>query len=528
MPTAIGFIWAMAFPFASISGFAWIVPGSLFLLAAFSQKSPFRSLYGAGLVYYLTTLYWLLFMPFPAGAVAGWLALSGYCALYPAVWGLLIHRLWHLKNSSTAPHAFARFSSLTTGRSWLSRQAWILMAASTWVSLEWLLTHLFTGFPWNFLGVSQLRLLPLVQIASITGVYGVSFLVVFGSLSLVFALSTISGFPSQPWQWAREIILPSLLVGGSWIWGTQYLRDLPRDGEPFRIALVQPSIPQTLIWDDSPESRKSKFDKIMSLSREALAHSPGLLVWPESAMPPVTPEDLAEIIGMIRSHKCWFVFGELDEGKTEAEEVQFFNTAFLMSPTGEIVERYHKRRLVIFGEYVPLAKWLPFLKWFTPIDGGFTEGTGNSNFTLSSTGTSFGNLICFEDAFPHLARDHTKPTSSFLLNITNDGWFGESAEQWQHAQNAAFRAIENAVPLVRCANNGVSCLISSSGKIDHAYSPESENAHEAGIRVFDVATGREHRTTFYNRHGDVFAFACLLITLGAVIASVIKRRDQAN
>ena len=143
----------------------------------------------------------------------------------------------------------------------------------------------------------------------------------------------------------------------------------------------------------------------------------------------------------------------------------YFNSSFLVSPEGQFEATYHKRRLVIFGEYIPFVRWLPFLKWLSPILGGFTPGDHPVQFKMTNPSVTTSVLICFEDMFPQEARVHVKLDTDFLINLTNDGWFGEGAEQWQQAAGAVFRAIENGVPLVRCANNGLTCWIDAQGRI---------------------------------------------------------------
>ena len=133
----------------------------------------------------------------------------------------------------------------------------------------------------------------------------------------------------------------------------------------------------------------------------------------------------------------------------------YFNSSFLISPEGELVSRYVKRNLVIFGEFVPLADWLPVFKMFTPIEGGFTPGKAPVRFALGSLGVAASVLICFEDSFPHLARAAARPDTDFLVNLTNDGWFEDSAAQWQHAATALFRAVENGLPLIRCSKSAI-------------------------------------------------------------------------
>lgn len=524
-PAVIGVMWALAFPSASVSGLAWAVPGALLALAIVRPEARFRSFYAAGLAYSLTSLYWLLLMPFPAGAIAGWLALSGYCALYPTAWGMIVWRVSPFATLPTSTGPVARLSEMSRSP-WILRHAWIVFAACTWVSLEWLISRLLTGFPWNPLGVSQIKLLPLVQIASVTGVVGVSFILVCASLSFVFAVGSMIRTPSQPWIWLREIPIPLLLVGGSWFWGIGHLQDLPRDGKPLRIALVQPSIPQLLIWDDSPESRREKIEKVMELSRQALAENPDLLVWPESATPSLSAADFRAMVSMIRENDCWFVFGTPDSADHADGTTSWYNAAFIMAPSGQVMDYYWKRRLVIFGEYVPLARWLPFLKHLTPIGDGFSAGEKRGILSMGDAGPSFGTLICFEDVFADVSRDHATPEASFLLNITNDGWFGESAAQWQHAQIAAFRSIENAIPLVRCANNGITCVIGADGRMQGL--DEGPGPYEAGYRVVEVPVGGSRVSTFYNRHGDILAHLCSLITFVTIAAVEMRRKQLAT
>src|SRR5262249_37308270 len=136
---------------------------------------------------------------------------------------------------------------------------------------------------------------------------------------------------------------------------------------------------------------------------------------------------------------------------------------FFFNPTGQLVSSYRKQHLVMFGEYLPGARWFPFLRKVIPIPGDFTPGTGPIPFELSKPRVRLSTLICFEDVFPDVARRSAAEESDFLLNLTNDGWFGESAAQWQQAANAVFRAVENGVPLVRCTNNGLTCWINARG-----------------------------------------------------------------
>ncbi len=163
---------------------------------------------------------------------------------------------------------------------------------------------------------------------------------------------------------------------------------------------------------------------------------------------------------------------------------------------------------------MPLTDWLPFIKYLTPIDSGFTPGEAPVTFELKDLGVKTSVLICFEDVFPHYAREHATDEIDFLVNITNDGWFGESAAQWQQAASAAFRAVENGVPLVRCANNGISCWIDRFGAMNDVYFEGTRDVYRAGFKLVTVplpAPDFKPEQTFYNRHGDWFGWLCVLV-----------------
>src|SRR2546421_9172447 len=172
----------------------------------------------------------------------------------------------------------------------------------------------------------------------------------------------------------------------------------------------------------------------------------------------------------------------LTDGKTR----EFYNSSFLISPRGELMEGYRKRSLVIFGEYIPMVRWLPFMKLFTPIPGGFTPGERPVQFHLPEVYTQVAPLICFEDAFPQLGRDASQPDTDFLVNMTNDGWFGESAAPWQHAMTALFRTIENRIPLVRCTNNGLTCWIDSQGRLRQICRDSLGTIYGPGIMTAEI------------------------------------------
>jgi apolipoprotein N-acyltransferase len=171
---------------------------------------------------------------------------------------------------------------------------------------------------------------------------------------------------------------------------------------------------------------------------------------------------------------------------------------------------------------MPGAGWLPFLKRFREQGGGFATGKGPVTFQLGQPRARISTLICFEDMFPHVARESVDEDSDVLLNLTNNGWFGESAAQWQHAAGGLFRAVENGVPLVRCTNNGLTCWIDPRGRLHEVYFPGSRNIYQAGFKIALIplhGTNQHRSRTFYNRYGDWFGWTCVTVTGAALLAS---------
>jgi apolipoprotein N-acyltransferase len=205
----------------------------------------------------------------------------------------------------------------------------------------------------------------------------------------------------------------------------------------------------------------------------------------------------------------------------------FYNAAFLLNPQGRFASTYRKQRLVIFGEYVPLASWLPFTQYLTPIQGSFSEGPGPVTFEIGDRPVKIAPLICFEDVFPHGARWHVQPDTDLLLNLTNNGWFGEGSAQWQHGVAAVFRAVENGIPLVRCTNNGLTCWIDERGRMREFGLGDPGDIYSAGFTTYRIPLrpeGQMRRATFYRQHGDVFGWGCLAVTAGGVGLSLVRRR----
>ncbi len=524
-----GLLLAAAFPKLGIAGLAWVAPG-LMAAAALDRKGweSFRIGYVSGLAYYLASLYWLLLIPYrwhgiPFGPAAAWLALSAYCSLYPATWVWWVNSVRSPKSklqSPDAPEAERLTRPSSTGGSWWRRTRWALSGAAVWVAWEMTISRLMSGFPWDMLGASQYQMLPLIQVASLTGVYGVSFLLVWVSLSLVSAALAMLRRPSARWVWMGEILLPLGVTLCIFNFGLAQLRKSQSAERFLKVTMIQPSIPQTLIWDTSRDDER--FRELMQLSEQALTNQTDLLLWPEAAVPKLLryeKEVFESVTGLARKHRVWMIIGADDAEPRPpgtGKRADFYNSSFLISPEGELVGRYRKRSLVIFGEYIPLVRWLPFLKWFTPIEGGFTRGDGPTPFELTDLNVKTSVLICFEDIFPHWAREYVDPDTDFLVNLTNNGWFGEGAAQWQHATSGFFRAVENGLPLVRCCNNGLTCWVDSRGRLQQVFRDAKADVYGSGFLRSEIPLlGPEQNRppTFYRRYGDWLGWGCVLVTV---------------
>jgi apolipoprotein N-acyltransferase len=539
-----GLLLTAAFPRFEVAGFAWIVPGLLLAIAqGKSRGDAFRIGYVAGVAHFLSSLYWLLLIPVKGFPILGWISLGSFLGLFMAVW------VWLLAGK------------IGEG-DWARRTRWALAGAAAWVALEMVRARLFGGFPWDFLGVSQFRMVPLIQIASVTGVYGVSFMVAWFSLSLFSTIRAILGNPTRRFVWQSEMALPLTVVIGLFLLGYVRAGQGNSAASILRVTLVQPSIPQTLIWD--PVQNQARFQQLIQMTEQALAQTKkpeatgkviqilnpsdssngestnqpfsglageargesktDLLIWPESAVPYLDNETFNFITGLAQSFHVWIIFNS-DDVEFRPDATNSFNSAFLITPEGRLAGIYHKRKLVVFGEYIPLVHWLPIVEYLTPITGSYQPGDRPVTFELENLHVNAAPLICFEDTFPGVARASAGDNVDFLVNLTNDGWFGNSAAPWQHMASAAFRAVENNLPLVRCANNGITCWIDANGRVRDVFRDPKSSAYGTGALTIDLPvtrTGAGRDLTFYHRHGDWFGWACVVV---AALVSVRSKKS---
>jgi apolipoprotein N-acyltransferase len=508
-----GLTMAASFPKIGVAGLAWISPGIILASAmGASGRAVFRFGYIAGFAQALMSLSWLLYIPvFKLAPIIGWIILSAFLALYTGTWLWLCWRIYPAP-AGTVTEKWSAAGERLLEANWGQRLGWTLGCAAIWVALEMVQSRFLSGFPWNLLGSSQFRMLPIIQFASVTGIYGASFLAVWFGASCLLATVVVLRRSNTPRQWLWEIV-PCLLVSGGVIsWGYQTLVRPPVPATRMvKIALIQPSIPQRFIWNSQEDS--NRFRELIQLSTAAMAEKPDLLIWPEAAVPGFVRWETNShdaVTQFARTNQVWLILGSDDAMRAAGftDRVNVYNASFLVSPRGEFVNHYAKRKLVMFGEYIPFVRWFPFIERWTGM-GSFTPGDGPTVFEIPELGLKTSVVICFEDIFPHIVHEHVEPDLGFLLNLTNNGWFGESSAQWQHAAGAVFRAIENGIPLVRCANNGLSCWVDAFGRMHDVYFPGTKDIYGKGVKIVEVPLGSATGSTFYRRHGDVFGWSCL-------------------
>jgi len=425
----------------------------------------------AGMVHYVSLLYWIIIV----------LGKYGYLPLWVSIPGLLLLSLYMSSYLALFCAIISRF--------WKQREILLVWVAPLlWVGLDFVRSFLFSGFPWQDLGYSQYKALLLIQTADLTGHFGITFHIVLvnsvAALLFVLWLANRSAVQAarpvltlrfrRAWFYA---ILPALCmmlaVMGYNILRYRQVSQVIADSPKMKIAMVQGNIEQDQKW--SPAMRLATIDIYTQLSERAIAGEdgpPALLIWPETALPFLINDNpyyrrLKNIINT--KQKTWLLAGapyykEVGDKKTlQASEIISYNSAYLFTPEGEISGRYDKQHLVPFGEYVPLGDYVSLPGPLVENIGNFSSG--NPGPPLSCQGAAIGVLICFESIFPELARDWTSRGANLLVNITNDAWFGRSSAPWQHLSMSVFRAVENRRSLARSANTGVSAAVDPLGRI---------------------------------------------------------------
>jgi len=488
----------LAYPTFDVWLCAWF--GLVPLLAGLSGQRPraaFLTAWLAGSLLFGLTLYWVVHV-----SLAGTVVLSLYCGLYVGLFGL--------------GYRFARERF-----GWVGRCVW---AAAFWVCLEYLRGHLLTGFPWALLAYTQTENVLALQIADIVGAYGVSFLLVFVNVALLEVIEALTGRGPKRGPLLRRA---AVLFGVIALWlgyGAARLYQDPLLSAPLKVAVVQGNIPQDIKW--IPRFSENIFDKYVLLTQIAeLKDDPDVIIWPETSFPDylelgVNDEPLSSLACDIGR--------PLLVGAIRLQEERYFNSALLYVPSGRLAGVYDKLHLVPFGEFLPGRRRLPFLAQVVPIED-FTPGRQHTVFSLSGERCPLMRasvLICFEDIFPEMGAAFVRRGADLLINMTNDGWFEDTASPYQHYQASVFRAVENRVYVVRAANTGISAVIDDAGRQvaraeDATGKPTFVTETTAGV-VY--ATGRRALYTYF---GESFMGLVLFVNLAGLIAGIRRRRKDS-
>jgi apolipoprotein N-acyltransferase len=412
---------------------------------------------------------------------------------------------------------------------WFGKKSFLwklFLLPSSWVVLEFLRDRLFSGFGWASLAHSQYKLLPVIQIADITGVFGISFVLVMVNCFLKEIIVFRRDPKKREWKeifWPAGIVAVFLAVILAYGFGISRRYAIMKRIS-VKVGIVQGNIAQERKWErgDWP----AVFEEYLALTQEAARERPDLLIWPETSFPGYLwelPQTFVELKRFVGKMKIPLLLGAVSE-----ENEEYHNSAILLSSSGEELKRHYKMHLVAFGEFIPFRKFLPWLGDLVPI-ADFTAGKDLTVFRLpipawGNQELRFSVLICFEDTVAGLARSFVKEGADVLVNITNDAWFLDSKEAFFHMQNSVFRAVENRRSLVRVANTGVSCFIDERGKIyRYLQNSSGKKTFVAGYAIENVAW--PVRGSFYTKYGDIFTYFCFgCILLGSMVVKDFKKR----
>ena len=455
----------------------------------YTPWASFRLGLMTGVVYFSCTLYWTVTVMTTYGGLATPVAvvcaglLVGYLSLYLGAVAVLLGG------------AVRRFGV-----------AGLWLAPVFWVALEWARGWVGGGFPWVPLGSTQGGVLPIAQLASITGVYGLSFLV-----ALVSTAAAVVGLSRKPRHLAGVAAVVLLVITVAVV-GTFRLANnrLATSGRVVRVGLVQGNVEQDAKWD--PKFRDAILLRYMRLSREAMLAGAQVVIWPEASTPFFLDRDsaLAAPLRILAAQaRTPFVVGT-----DEYDGKDIFNSASVIGADGQTRGTYRKIHLVPFGEYVPLKKLLFFVGPLVEAVSDFAPGTEASVLDLGN-GIRASVAICYESTYPTLTRAFANGGAQLLMVITNDAWFGNSSAAYQHFQMGAMRAIETGRYLARAGNTGITAVVDPYGRIVAQAEMFQPASLTADVRLLDDRT-------IYTRIGDLIAWLCAALTV--MVAVVLRRR----
>ncbi len=498
-----GILLFISFPKYGSGVFAWIALVPLFF--ALKDAEPREGLkigFLTGLVAHVGILYWIAYVVVQYGylpiyvGIAAMLLLAAYLSFYTACFAMGI--------------VFLRGKGIPL----------FLSAPLIWTILEYLRSHLLTGFPWENLAYSQYLYLNIIQISDITGTYGITFTIVLINAVLYDLLSV---------QYRKKILFAEavtacmiiVLIFSYGHFRTEAIGELSKKAPLLEVSIVQGNIDQNLKWNSLYQRQTIDIYRSLSLNLKSLPSRGGLIVWPETAVPFYFQQhdQLQEaVVDIGKTSGSALLFGSPSYEK-DNNSTSYMNSAFLLKPDGTITGRYDKVHLVPYGEYVPLRRYFPFIGKLVAGVGDFNPGKGF--YPLSIDGHRLGVLICYEGIFPEAAGDYKRAGAELLVNITNDAWFGKTSAPTQHLSMTVFRAIENRLSLVRAANTGISAIIDPTGEIISRTGLFERTALKGEVKIID-------EKTCYAAYGDLFVFVCAFALLIIYITSTQRRKKHAG
>lgn len=469
-----------AFPLAFIA----LIP-LLYALQKYSYRNPFVPGFIAGVVAFLGLIYWVIIAMNTYGGIdllTSALILLLFVLYLSLYTGAFTYIIFIMDNSLSVPT--------------------YLSGPVVWTLLEYLRGILLTGFPWSFLAHSQHQFLPFIQVASLTGTYFVSFLIVAVNFIIFYCLlrKRISAI--------FVTVIVSMVIA-SIAFGVIRVRQ----GEEGRLtaAIVQGNIRQDVKWDEA-----FKISTIQTYFRNTITKglNADLVLWPETALPLVFNEEIyvnqfiKRVPPMVNAH---LIFGTLWKDR----EARFYNAAYVLAPNGDVNGIYTKAHLVPFGEYTPLVEYLPFLQKITAQGAGFASGEGH--YPVITSMGNIGVLICYEGVFPSITNQTVANGAQLLVNLTNDAWYEKTSAAYQHLVFYVFRAVETDRYVLRAANTGISAIIDPRGRITTKTPIFEEKVLTGNFALRDTKT-------FYVRHGDYFILVAFLFLIATALLQLSRTR----
>lgn len=513
-------LFTAAFPPFGVAeaAFVFAVPLVLWLFRAPRGKLVAVLVPAAFALSWLVLIVWLRHVTF-----GGYLLLSIVLGLYFTIW---FAAAWKI---------LPRVRDLGFG--W--RIGAVTALAAFWVVTEWVRSFILTGFPWLPLAASHWERPLMLQMAAWTGAFGVSFVLVFFNLGIAFYIDRLVRFYGQGWKRFCPEFFVALTVMLLAAFGFSKLaRDQAGEREAvFHAAFVQPYIEQTLKWEPAKAGRiLETIERTTLLSRELPAR-PDVILWPEAVTPfPVLGrprmqewvESVAEAAGVpIFLGGIGIVPGTREEN--------WFNGIYAVDPEDGLLPHYYrKRKLVPYGEYIPLERYLPFLSKIVPLEGSFGPGDSADPIAVRIRGEEvrLGGLVCYEDVFPRLSRDTVARGAEFLVVASNNAWYGEEWMPFQHAAHSVLRAVETRRPVLRVGNGGWSGWIDEYGHVRFIMTDADGSIYFRGSASDEITrdSAWAGSKSFYVRHGEWAVTVCgaFFILFGGTLCWSRRNRGASS